>query len=374
MPTDPHANLAGLACPLTKQALTPVAIEDADRAAAGRIEPCLRTGFATRAFGRTPTVLLRADNSGAFPVVDGVPILLGPELLAPPTPPGGGQTFDLKAPQYAEAYEEMEHYNKVAEGMALEVGKPGSMWFISDALRRAPDQRPKFPEPPTDWVEAPYDSYSEWIAYKHMAPIAGTTMAQVGGTGTHAVKLLVGGAARTCLVSPMLGEIKYAQAIAREMGVLDRFRGVVGVGEELPFPAASLDRIYCGGCVHHMDTTKAMPEFHRVLTPGGKFAAVEPWKAPIYSLGIKLLGKREPTVFCKPMTHERIAPMYAAFPKSRVEHAGAIFRYPAIAAWKFGFKPRTSSLFKLWRVDAAIMRALPPLKTWGGSIAMLGER
>ncbi len=373
MPTvsDQSADLSGLACPLTKQALRAVPIEDADRAIGARIESCQRTGFATKPFGRTGTVLLRADNSGAFPVIDGVPILLGPELLAPP---GRGPTFDLKLPQYAEAYEEMEHYNKVAEGMALEVGKPGSMWFISDALRRPPEQRPKFPEPATDWVEAPYDSHAEWQAYRHLAPIAATSVAQIGGTGTHAVKFLVGGAARSCLVSPMLGEVKYAQAVARELGVLDQFRGIVAVGEELPFPEGSLDRIYCGGCVHHMDTTKAMPEFHRVLRVGGRFAAVEPWKAPIYTIGIKLLGKREPTVFCKPMTRERIAPMYASFPNSRVEHNGAIFRYPAIAAWKFGFKPKTSSLFKLWRLDAAIMRALPPLKTWGGSIAMLGER
>ena len=56
MPTvaDQSADLSGLACPLTKQALRAVPIEEADRALAGRIEPCPRTGFATRPFGRTP--------------------------------------------------------------------------------------------------------------------------------------------------------------------------------------------------------------------------------------------------------------------------------------------------------------------------------
>ncbi len=42
-----------------------------------------------------------------------------------------------------------------------------------------------------------------------------------------------------------------------------------------------------------MTTEVAMPEIARVLKPGGKFACNDPWRAPLYGIGTKILGKRE---------------------------------------------------------------------------------
>src|SRR5690606_33674889 len=118
----------------------------------------------------------------------------------------------------------------------------------------------------------------------------------------------LGGAAEAWVVTPMLGEIRCAMALAEAAGVSDRLRSAVAVGEELPFAAESFDGIYCGGCLHHMQTEIALPEISRVLAPGGAFAAVEPWRAPLYAIGTRIFGKRERGAFCRPLTRERVAP------------------------------------------------------------------
>ena len=99
------------------------------------------------------------------------------------------------------------------------------------------------------------------------------------------------------LVSPMPGELIFAQYQGQAYGVADRLRLVVGVAEELPFADRSIDVIFSGGSVHHMETSIALPECARVLRSGGRFAANDPWRAPLYALGTRLFGKRERT-FC----------------------------------------------------------------------------
>ncbi len=47
-------------------------------------------------------------------------------------------------------------------------------------------------------------------------------------------------------------------------------------------------------------TEMAAAECGRVLSPGGKLAAVEPWRASLYAIGTKLFGKREHAA-CQPM-------------------------------------------------------------------------
>src|SRR4051812_4093050 len=66
-------------------------------------------------FGVTDRLMVRSDNACAYPVVDGIPILLAPEQL---TAPDKVQSFDLQDVRYAEAYQEMTHYNQVAKAEA----------------------------------------------------------------------------------------------------------------------------------------------------------------------------------------------------------------------------------------------------------------
>jgi SAM-dependent methyltransferase len=46
-----------------------------------------------------------------------------------------------------------------------------------------------------------------------------------------------------------------------------------GAGESIPFPDASFDRLLCLLALPYMNIPKALEEIHRVLVPGGSFAA-----------------------------------------------------------------------------------------------------
>jgi len=138
-----------------------------------------------------PTVLLRADDGCAFPIVDGIPVLLTPEMLLPE----GGSQAPTTEPQYAEAYDEMAFYNQEAKN-ALATAHLPSAHSMGKALAATPQERSSFPAPPDIWLDVVYDCVSEWDAYRHLAPLAGKSVLQIGGKGTHAVKFLLAGAAQ----------------------------------------------------------------------------------------------------------------------------------------------------------------------------------
>ena len=143
-------------------------------------------------------------------------------------------------------------------------------------------------------------------------------------------------------MTPMLGEIYCSIALAKEAGVLDRLRCVVGVAEEIPIADNMFDAVYSGGCVHHMTTELAMPEIARVLKPGGRFSSMDPWRAPFYAIGTKILGKREVNVFCRPLTRARVAPLFTSFREAKKEQYGTLTRYPVLALCKFGISCRSA--------------------------------
>lgn len=360
-----------LVCPLTKAPVRETTIEAAERAIGASIGPCPRTGASAKPIGRTPTVLLRSDNACAFPILDGLPVLLAPEMLAPAA---GAPTFDLRAPQYEEAFEEMDFYNGVAGDAIAKVASGGSDWYFTQIMKLSPEERRRFPNPRSAWIDAPYDCKSQWDAYRHIGPVTGKVVVQLGGSGIHTVKFLLAGAKEGWLLTPMPGELRYARALAARCGVLDRFKGVIAVGEELPFADASVDAMYSGGCVHHMETEKAMPEFNRVLGPGGRFAAVDPWKAPLYTMGIKIFGKREKNVHCRPIDDLRLAPLFKAFPIARAVRHGAFTRYPLLALQKLGLPLKVRTVWQLFTADDLICSLIPPLGRFGSSIALLGSK
>jgi ubiquinone/menaquinone biosynthesis C-methylase UbiE len=202
----------------------------------------------------------------------------------------------------------------------------------------------------------------------------GKRVLELGGRGDHAVKFLSAGASEAWLVTPMLGEVLYALALARFCGMEDRLHCVVGVAEALPCTDGSFDAVYAGGCIHHTKTEYAFAECARVLKPGGKFAAIEPWRALLYGIGTAVLGKREPEVHCTPMTKARAQPLFAAFQDAEVIHHGALTRYPLIALWKFGLKAQVSTAWSITKMDDAICSLIPPLRRMGSSIALIGTR
>jgi uncharacterized protein YbaR (Trm112 family) len=357
-----------LACPLTGLRLREATLEAAEAEACEGQKFTVRSG-GPQPLGRTPTVLLREDGRAAYPVISGIPVLLAPEQLAPPD--AAHPALDLRAPQYAEAYEEMDFYNAVAQHQAgalasADLPRLSRITELSEAELR------RFPEPAALWLDATYETTAQWDAYRHLAPVAGTRILQLGGKGEQAVEFLLAGAAEAWVVSPMVGELLHAAALARRFGVEDRLRCAAGVAEELPLRTAVLDRIW-GKSMHHTVEELSYPQCARALRAGGRMAAVEPWRALLYSVGTHALGKREREVHCRPLTDERVQPFLEAFPSARVVHHGPILRYPLLALEKFGVKLSLRASWRVARVDDRLGSLLPGFRNAGSCATLLAE-
>jgi uncharacterized protein YbaR (Trm112 family)/ubiquinone/menaquinone biosynthesis C-methylase UbiE len=369
-----------LVCPITRQRLRVASLREARLciAAGAPLQPRVQTSNAAPT-GETDPLLLREDEKAAYPIVGAVPVLLAPEIL---TAPGDSRSFDLSAPQYAEAYLEMAFYNEIGFKEAETLRQTGSLVANTDdetmqhleRLRlRSAQERATFPEPPAVWLHARMDLQSEWDCYRHIAPVKGQRVLQLGGSGKAVQALLLAGAAEALLLTPMAGEAQAATETAKLIGVADRFRCLIAVAEEIPLADASVDVAYSGGCVHHMRTEIAFPEIARILRPGGRFAAIEPWLAPFYRVGTRLLGKREDNPFCSPITAARVAPLFAAFRDARYELHGTLTRYPMLGLEKFGLH---TPLDRAWRIGSFDDRlcSLLGLRRFGSGVALLARK
>lgn len=390
-----------LVCPETRLTLRVMELEAAEQCLGGRLEaariseklPPRTAEAATRQtpVGPTSQVMVRADNRCAYPVVNGIPITLVPEMLLSistphistphistpniSTPHDIPRHFDLSDPRYAEAYEEMAFYNQVAEKQAANIESSEIARTLEPLLGITEAERATFPEPSVKWLDAPYDAQAQMDGYRHVAPLKGKRVLQVGGSGSHAVKFLVAGAAEAWLITPMHGETSVAMALARLHGVESKMKCVVGVAEQMPFADQTFDVVFSGGCLHHTVTEVALPECARLLRPGGKFAAFEPWKAPLYTIGTRIFGKRETEVYCRPFTTDRANPLFATFNNARMVHHGAFTRYPLLAMSKLGIHLKLPTIYSIIRADDRVTSTLlPALRKWGSSISLLGTR
>ena len=357
-------------CPQSKLPLRPLTLDDTKQAM-GATELAPRTNVEPAPFGLTPMMLVRSDNASAYPIVDGIPILLAPEQI---TPANRRQEFDLQDVKYAEAYQEMTHYNEIGKAEAAAIKNSQSYQVVEPVLKLSPEVRRTFPEPKAAWADSIYDCKAQYYAYQHLGPMPGKRVLQLGGKGIHAVKLLLAGAAEAWVLTPMLGEIYCSISLAKEAGVLDRLRCVVGVAEEIPIADNTFDAIYSGGCVHHMATELAMPEIARVLKSGGRFSSMDPWRAPLYAIGTKILGKREVNVFCRPLTRARVAPLFTSFAEAEKVQYGTLTRYPALALWKFGVNMPFNMMWRLYQFDDALCSCVPGLRNLGSSVALFGTK
>ncbi|MGH9475536.1 MAG: methyltransferase domain-containing protein [Terriglobales bacterium] len=359
-----------IACPLSKGRLYRQPVEAIGRELADNGRLLNRLGAPLDTAIRT--VLVREDGNRAYPIVDGVPILLAPEAVAPAA---ADLKFDLGAVQYAEAYSDMGHYNSVAaESRALDENVEDWQKLLAPVVALDPETRQRFPNPTARWCDAAYECVAQVAAYGQLVPLAGKRLLQLGGTGTHALKFLLAGAAEAWLITPMHTEAKLTQFWASRLGLQDRFHAVVGVGEELPFAAGSFSAIYSGGCLHHTALELAGAEAWRVLAPGGVFAAIDPWRAPLYRLGISIFGKRECNVHCRPLNPYRVRGFQSAFPGTAARRYGAIFRYPALALQKLGWSLPDPAVRTLMYVDEWMCRCVPPLRGLGSAVLLSARR
>src|SRR5664280_2264817 len=133
-----------LRCPSTLQRLTELPIQDAEVKVGARLVPRQSAPTAT---GRTTSVLLREDEKVAYPISNGIPILMTPEgLQVHPS------SHDMHDPRWEEAYEESEHYNRQALLAADSAIGTNFLKQLTDLLepdRAAASNRER-------WVDAPY--------------------------------------------------------------------------------------------------------------------------------------------------------------------------------------------------------------------------
>ncbi len=372
-----HARQLGLSllrCPQTGEELALKDLEEAELAVGGPLValrlPSDKEAQTAPPFGATPTVLLRSDGRVAYPVVDGVPILLAPEALGLRT---ACKAFDLSQPRYAEAYAEMRFYNELASEQAERVDELECFRLLEPLKKGLPAEQASQFLPREKWLDATYDSLSQSEAYGHLAPVDGARLIQLGGQGYHAVKFLLAGAAEAWAVTPMLGEAKLAMALARAVGVEDRLRCVVSIAEELALSDDAFDGVYSGGCVHHMVTDLALAQVARVLRPGGKFSAVDPWKTPFHDAGTRLLGKRE-AVHCRPLTSRRVEPLFREFEDAKVVHHGALTRHLLLAVHKAGLKSSLAFAHRIGVADDFVSSLAPGLRRLGSSVALIASK
>ncbi len=368
--------VALLRCPVTGSGLEPARL----RAGEGLV-PVPRQGRDASPVGVTDRLLRLSDGSAAYPVVDGIPVLLGPERLVPADSPAARHpVFDLRDPLYAEAWEERDHYNAVSRINLANLTRHGvSEAEFMEGLATAGDVSAaarSFPEPATIWVEAGYVSRPILEAYRHMAPVRDRTFLQIGGSGRHAVKLLLAGAGQGFLVTPMLEEARYALRLAHLFGVRERFAAVLGLGEQIPFRAATFDLAISIGCFHHMRLEFVADELHRLLKPGGRFAGLDPYRTMLHSVGTTVLGKSDPSVHCQPLTEARLAPLRQRFPHMTASRHGPLLRYLCLGLEKIvgGSLPMANSvpaMLSLARADERLGRLL---RLEGGVMVLNGMK
>jgi len=355
--------LTALACPRCHSVLTEITYRAYVEQLKG--QPLTRTG--TPPTARPDTVLLCSRCSRAYPVLEGTPILLAPEALS-----SEPVSEDLTHPYYAEAYAEMEHYGSVAREQARHLESSPPFRSVKRSIECAAEGCFGLLRPVDAWLDQMPDTEAHWDAYSHLGDIGGAEVLQLGGKGTNVVRMLLAGAETGWLLTPMLGEVAFARSLADAAGVRDRFHAVVGVAEELPFREDRLDAVFTAGCLHHMQTGRVFEELARALRPGGRFSAVEPWRAPLYGIGTRIFGKREPNPFCRPLTEDRVRTFGSTFKRADVVHHGAFLRYPLIVAQKVGYEPRLATARRIMRFDDALASLLG-VRRFGSCVALLAQ-
>lgn len=363
-----------LACPTTKLGIELLPRPEAEKRISAKL--CARpplpnaSGRMSDAAGLTDLVLLRKDNHCAYPVIEGIPILLAPEMLAAEAPL---IQIDLADKRYAEAYEEMEFYNSRASETLDKLKEVGALGILPTEMAATQEEKATFPDPWYRWADSTHDLAAQMESYRHLGGPRGRRFLQLGGSGTHAIKFAMAGAEEVWLVTPMLAEARIATALAASAGVGPQFKAVVGIAEELPIQNEFFDAVFAGGCLHHTVTDLALAEAARVLRKSGKFSAAEPWKAPLYAFGTRLLGKRE-DAYCRPLTAQRLEKLDQVFSESQTIRHGTFFRYPLLALEKIGLTFPKRFTWYIGKIDDFISSLVPGLRRFGSSIAVLGKK
>jgi SAM-dependent methyltransferase len=254
-------------------------------------------------------------------------------VVAITLPLSNGFTADGAPMEYDRIRREITAYNRIA-GLNLErnIQSVVNNLVGANLLARFRQNAPVegFPHPPSVWIDSRASPVSQLEAYQWLSPIKGLGFLQLGGSGSHAIKAIMGGAGPVWLLTPMIEEGALAIRMAEHVGVAAHLTVVQGIGEQLPFADASIDRIYGGGTLHHMHLTYGLQEVARVLRPGGKAAFVDPNLNFLYKVleitRVRNLG-RERGAQCYPLRVPDVYHNAGAFKTVRCRLSGGPLRY-----------------------------------------------
>ena len=111
------------------------------------------------------------------------------------------------------------------------------------------------------------------------------------GNGAMVIKAAKAGATLAVGIDISAISVQNGQENAMRAGVTTTTRFLQRDCEATGFPDQSFDAILCSGMLHHLDLTKAFPELHRILKPGGRILCGE---ALSYNPFIQLYRNRTP--------------------------------------------------------------------------------
>ena len=352
-------------CPVDRTALEVVTRAEAEARLGSHLAPTDRVGRAP--VGATERVAI--SNAWAYPVVADIPVLLVPERLFPG---GEGPPADVTKPPYAEAYSEMDPYSAASD---LETNTPSIRAEVERLERRREmvgSGQANFPDPVELWM-APGDEFTAQLhAMRHLAPVRDRRVLQVGGNGWHAVSMLAAGAGEATVISPVLDELRLCARVATDAGLADRLNLACAIAEELPIEDHTMDLVYSPASMHHTVTERSFPEIARVLASDGRFASVDVFRSPLYDTGIKMFGKKEANVWCKPLDRDRLAPS-SVLPGVELSFHGSLFRYPLAIATRRGRNVNPQWFTRLTKAEDAIARVVPGVRRLASLVCVTAD-
>ena len=215
------------------------------------------------------------------------------------------------------------------------------------------------------YLNPPADTpYPLEYSYHLLGDVRGLRVVDFGcGSGGNTV-LLANRGAELWGVDISADLIRLAQ---RRLAVNGRAGGaqfVVGSAHDLPFPDGSVDVLLGIAILHHLDLALVAKEVHRVLRPGGRAIFQEPVRnSRVIRVLRALIPYRAPDVspYERPLTDGELHAFARPFSRVRVR----AFALSHVAVGRvLPFVRRHVDL--LYRLDGALLRALPALGYYAG--------
>lgn len=110
--------------------------------------------------------------------------------------------------------------------------------------------------------------------------------------------------------------LKCVSALAKKHGVEKKVVPVKAAAEKMPLESGSVDLVFGGNILHHVDTVAVAQEIKRVLKPGGKAVFIEPLGYnPVINIYRKM-AKNVRTKMERPFTFEDVRILSSGFSKA----------------------------------------------------------